>query len=105
ISASPASGSTAQRSTGACTIGTAVTSGSAGTVNLSASVSPAGPTASVNPTSITAGGSATLTVNVGASVATGAFTVTVTGTEGSRSEERPVGNDAASSARQFARQA
>ena len=83
ISASPSSLSIAQGSSGTSTISTAVTSGSAGTVSLSASVSPAGPTASLNPTSVTAGGSATLTVNVGSSVAAGGYTVTVTGTEGS----------------------
>ncbi|HEY7340568.1 MAG TPA: protease pro-enzyme activation domain-containing protein [Ktedonobacterales bacterium] len=83
ISASPSSLSIAQGSNGTSTISTAVTSGSAGTVSLSASVSPSGPTASLNPTSVTAGGTSTLTVTVGASVATGSYTVTVTGTEGS----------------------
>ncbi|HEY7781128.1 MAG TPA: hypothetical protein VIC85_13020 [Ktedonobacterales bacterium] len=83
ISASPTSLSIQQGANGTSTISTAVTSGSAGTVSLTASVSPAGPTASLNPTSVTAGGSSTLTVSVGASVATGNYTVTVTGTEGS----------------------
>ena len=83
ISASPTSLSIAQGGNGTSTISTAVTSGSAGTVSLTTSVSPSGPTASVSPTSVTAGGSSTLTVSVGSSVATGAYTVTVTGTEGS----------------------
>jgi subtilase family serine protease len=83
ISASPSSLSIAQGSNGTSTISTAVTSGSAGTVSLTASVSPTGPTAALNPTSVTAGGSSTLTVTVGGSVATGTYTVTVTGTEGS----------------------
>jgi len=83
ISASPGSLTISQGSNGTSTISTAVTSGSAGTVSLTASVSPSGPTASLNPTSVTAGNSSTLTVSVGASVATGSYTVTVTGTEGS----------------------
>src|SRR5579859_2409357 len=83
ISANPTSLSIAQGGSGSSTISTAVISGSAGTVSLSASVSPSGPTASLNPTSVTAGNSSTLTVSVGASVATGSYTVTVTGTEGS----------------------
>ena len=90
INANPASLSIVQGNNGTSTISTAVTSGSAATVNLSASVSPAGPTASLNPTSVTAGNSSTLTVSVGASVATGSYTVTVTGTEGSVSHSTSV---------------
>jgi serine protease len=90
ISASPSSLTIAQGSNGSSTISTAVTSGSAATVSLSASVSPSGPTASLSPTSVTAGGSATLSVSVGSSVATGSYTVTVTGTEGSAVHSTPV---------------
>jgi hypothetical protein len=90
ISASPTSLSIAQGSSGTSTISTAVTSGSAGTVSLTASVSPSGPTASLNPTSVTAGNSSTLTVSVGPSVATGNYTVTVTGTEGSATHSTTV---------------
>lgn len=82
ISASPTSLSIPQGGSNTSTISTAVTSGSAGTVSLTASVSPAGPTVSLSPTSVTAGNSSTLTVNVGAAVAPGAYTATVTGTEG-----------------------
>ena len=90
ISASPSSLTIAQGNSGSSTISTAVTSGSAGTVSLSASVSPSGPTASLSPTSVTAGNSATLTVSVGSSVATGNYTVTVTGTEGSATHSTSV---------------
>ncbi|HEX6776953.1 MAG TPA: hypothetical protein VF099_02075, partial [Ktedonobacterales bacterium] len=90
ISANPTSLSIAQGSNGTSTISTAVTSGSAGTVSLTASVSPSGPTASLNPTSVTAGGSSTLTVTVGSTVATGTYTVTVTGTEGSATHSATV---------------
>jgi hypothetical protein len=77
ISASP----TNLTGPGTSTISTAVTSGSAATVSLTVSVSPIGPTASVSPTSITAGQSATLTVG---SAAAGTYTITVTGTEGTK---------------------
>ncbi len=90
ISASPSSLSIAQGANGTSTISTAVTSGSAGTVNLTASVSPAGPTASLSPASVTAGGSATLTVSVGAAVAAGSYTVTATGTEGTATHSTSV---------------
>ena len=90
ISANPTSLPIAQGSSGTSTISTAVTSGVAGTVNLSAAVSPSGPTASLNPTSVTAGNSSTLTVTVGSSVPTGNYTVTVTGVEGSVSHSTSV---------------
>src|SRR2546421_5952826 len=90
ISANPTSLSIAQGSSGTPTISTAVTSGVAGTVNLTAAVSPTGPTASLNPTSVTAGNSSTLTVNVGSTVPTGTYTVTVTGTEGSATHNTTV---------------
>ncbi|WIG59096.1 MAG: Na-Ca exchanger/integrin-beta4 [Ktedonobacterales bacterium] len=90
ISSSPTSLSIQQGGSGTSTISTAVTSGSAGTVSLTASVSPSGPTATLNPTSVTAGNSSTLTVNVGSSVATGSYTVTVTGTEGSATHNTTV---------------
>ncbi len=89
ISANPTSLSIQRGSSASSTISTAVV-GSAGTVSLSAGVTPAGPTASLNPTSVAAGSSSTLTVNVGAAVATGAYTVTVTGTEGSNTHSTTV---------------
>ena len=75
---------------GTSTISTAVASGSAGTVSLTASGSPTGSTATLSPTSITAGGSSTLNVSVGPSTAPGTYTVTVTGTEGSATHSTTV---------------
>jgi hypothetical protein len=80
ISASPASLTVAQGASGTSTIGTAVLSGSAQSVSLSASGQPAGTSVSFNPASVTAGGSSTMTVGVGSSTATGSYTITVTGT-------------------------
>jgi len=90
ISGNPTSVSIAQGNSGTSTINTAVTSGSAQTVNLTAGVSPSGPTASLNPSSVTAGGSSTLTITVGSSVAPGPYTITVTGTEGSTTHSTTV---------------
>jgi hypothetical protein len=80
LSASPTSLSLAQGGSGTLTISTAVTSGSAQTVSLSASGQPAGTTVSFNPTSVTAGSSSTMTVSVGSSTAPGSYTITVTAT-------------------------
>jgi hypothetical protein len=89
ISASPSSLTLAQNTSGTSTISTAVTSGSAGTVSLSASGTPAGATASLSPTSVTAGSSSTLTVSAGTAAA-GSYTITITGTEGSATHSTTV---------------
>jgi len=80
ISASPSSVSVVQGGTGTSTISTALTTGSAQTISLSASGLPSGATASFNPASVNSGGSSTLTFTVGASTATGSYPITVTGT-------------------------
>ncbi len=80
MAANPASVSVAQGSSATSTISTAVTSGSAQTVSLSASGLPAGAAASFNPASVTAGSSSTMTITTSASTPAGTSTVTVTGT-------------------------
>jgi hypothetical protein len=89
ISASPSSLTLGQAAQGTSTISTAVTSGSAETVNLTVSGTPAGATASLSPTSITAGGSSTLTVNAGTATA-GTYALTVTGTAASATHSTTV---------------
>ena len=79
ISASPSSVSATQNGTATSTIATAVTSGSAQTVSLSAGGLPSGATASLSPTAVTAGASSTLTLG-GGSATPGTYTITVTGT-------------------------
>jgi GH25 family lysozyme M1 (1,4-beta-N-acetylmuramidase) len=79
ISANPSSLSLAQNTSGTSTISTAITSGSAQTVNFTVSGVPNGATTSLNPTSVTTGASSLLTVNAG-SAAPGTYPVTVTGT-------------------------
>src|SRR5438132_4188627 len=79
ISSSPSSVSATQNGSVTSTIATAVTSGSAQTVSLSASGLPSGATASFSPASMTAGGSSTLTLGAGTAAA-GTYTITVTGT-------------------------
>ncbi|MEV0269128.1 M4 family metallopeptidase [Hamadaea sp. NPDC050747] len=80
IAASPASGSVNPGGTLTSTISTALTNGSAQTINLSASGLPSGATASFSPASVTTGGSSTLTIATAASTPAGTYSVTVTGT-------------------------
>ncbi|MFC7616234.1 trypsin-like serine protease [Actinokineospora soli] len=80
ISASPSSVSADPGQAVSTTVSTAVTQGSAQTVRLSASGQPSGVTATFDPTSVTAGGSAKLSLSVGASVTPGTYNITVTGT-------------------------
>jgi hypothetical protein len=82
---SPASGSVAQGGSATATVSTAVTSGSAQSVALSASGAPSGVTLSFSPASVTAGGSATLTATASSSAAAGSYPITVTGTAASGS--------------------
>jgi hypothetical protein len=80
IAASPASGTVTAGGSTTSTISTAVTSGSAQTVTLSASGLPTGATASFSPASVTAGGSSTLTLATASSTPAGTYGITVTGT-------------------------
>jgi hypothetical protein len=86
VSVSPASGSVTAGSSATTTVGTAVTSGSAQSVALSASGLPAGASASFSPSSVTAGGSSTLTITTAASTPGGTYPITVTGTGASGTE-------------------
>jgi hypothetical protein len=80
ISANPASLSVTAGGSGTSTIATAITSGSAQSVSLSASGLPAGATVSFNPASVSSGGSSTLTIATTSSTPSGTSTLTVTGT-------------------------
>src|SRR5207253_456990 len=77
----PSSVSLVQGASGSSTISTTVV-GSGGTISLAVSGTPSGASASGSPTPISAGHSRALNVNAG-SAAAGAYTLTVTGTEGS----------------------
>src|SRR5207245_1258552 len=68
----------ASGATGTSTISTAVTSGSAETVTLSVTGTPAGATATLSPGSVTAGGSSTLTIDAG-TAAPGTYPLTIAG--------------------------
>ncbi|MGY0237116.1 M28 family peptidase [Longispora urticae] len=80
LSLSPASGTVQPGASATTSVGTATTSGSAQTVNLTASGLPSGVTASFNPASVQSGASSTLTLAASSSAAPGSYTVTVTGT-------------------------
>jgi hypothetical protein len=79
IDASPATLSIAQGSSQTSTVSTALTTGSAQSVSLSATGQPSGTTVSFSPTSVTAGGGSTMTVDVGSSTASGTYPITLTG--------------------------
>ncbi|WP_211240915.1 M4 family metallopeptidase [Hamadaea tsunoensis] len=80
LAVSPTSGSVARGGSTTATVSTATTSGSAQTVNLTASGLPTGVTASFSPASVTSGGSSTLTLTASSTATTGAKAITVTGT-------------------------
>ena len=83
IAASPTSASVTVGGTVTSTISTAVTSGSAESVALSASGGPAGSTVSFSPASVTSGGTSTLSIVTNSGTTTGTYTITITGTAAS----------------------
>ncbi|MEU2336549.1 carbohydrate binding domain-containing protein [Streptomyces sp. NPDC013172] len=85
LALSPASASVVRGGSATATVTTAVTSGSAESVALSASGAPSGVSVSFSPASVTSGGGSTLTAAVGSSVAAGSYPITVTGTAASGS--------------------
>jgi subtilase family serine protease len=80
IAASPASISVVQGAVGSSTISTAIVSGSASNIALTASNLPTGVSVSFSPSSVTAGSSSTASFTVAGSTATGTYTITITGT-------------------------
>ncbi|MDF3291771.1 carbohydrate binding domain-containing protein [Streptomyces silvisoli] len=85
IAVSPSSGSVAPGGTASTTVNTAVTSGTAQNVALTASGAPSGVTVAFNPRSVSAGGTAQLTASVSSSAAPGSYPITVTGSSASGS--------------------
>src|SRR5205807_10495676 len=81
LSASPASLTVKQGTSGTSTITVTPSNGFTGSVSLSASGLPSGVTASFNPTSTTT--TSTLTLTASSTATTGTATVTITGTSGS----------------------
>ncbi len=92
ITASPASLSVVQGSSGSSTITTTVSGGFDSAVALTASGQPAGVTVSFSPSSIAApgSGSSTVTLTVASTTATGTYTITVTGTGGESTQTTAV---------------
>ncbi|MFJ2577595.1 glycosyl hydrolase family 18 protein [Kitasatospora aureofaciens] len=80
VAVNPNSATVTAGSSASATIATAVTAGSAQSVNLSVSGAPAGVTATVTPGSVTAGGSATLNIATASAAAAGTYPLTVTAT-------------------------
>lgn len=85
LSASPASASVTAGASTTTTVATAVSSGSAESVALTATGAPSGVTVSFSPASVNSGGSSTATVSTTSAVAAGTYPITVTGTAASGS--------------------
>ncbi|MEV6286394.1 M28 family peptidase [Kribbella sp. NPDC051770] len=79
MTVSPASGSVKPGESATATVNTVIGSGSAQTVQLSASGLPSGATASFSPASVQSGNSSTLTISTSSSTPEGSYTVTITG--------------------------
>ncbi|MQY12546.1 Transglutaminase-activating metalloprotease [Streptomyces sp. RB5] len=80
LSLNPSAGSVQPGASAQSTVSTATTSGTAQSVQLTASGAPAGVTVSFSPASVTSGGSSTMTVAVAAGTANGSYPITVRGT-------------------------
>ncbi|MET9936132.1 MULTISPECIES: chitinase [unclassified Streptomyces] len=79
VTTTPASATVAAGSSTTATVKTAVTTGTAQTVNLTVGGLPAGVTASLSPASVTAGGSSTLTLNTTTAAVSGTYQIVVNG--------------------------
>jgi aminopeptidase S len=84
ITVSPSSASVTPGASATATVNTALTSGAAQMIGLSATGLPSGATAGFAPTSVSSGGSSTLTVSTTASTPVGSYPLTITGTGTSR---------------------
>ncbi|UOZ09986.1 M4 family metallopeptidase [Amycolatopsis sp. WQ 127309] len=78
VALNPASGSVQPGGSATTTVSTAITSGAAQSITLSASGLPAGATASFSPATVQSGGSSTLTIATTSSTPTGSFPITIT---------------------------
>ncbi len=85
IAVSPTSGSVTAGQSASATISTAITSGNAQTVSLSASGTPGGATVSFSPASVNSGGGATMTVTTTSATPAGTYPITITGSAASGS--------------------
>jgi hypothetical protein len=80
MSVSPSSNTVTRGQSGIYTVTVTVDPGFSGTVTFSKSGLPSGTTASFNPSSVTSSGSSTLSIQVGATAATGTYTFQIKGT-------------------------
>ncbi|MGA8815081.1 MAG: S53 family serine peptidase [Candidatus Sulfotelmatobacter sp.] len=90
LSASPASVSVAQGSSGTSTITSTVTGGFDSAISLSATGQPTGVTVGFTPTSITGAGTSAMKLTVASSTVAGTYNIKVTGTSGSTVETTTV---------------
>jgi len=90
ISAASSSLTISSGSSGTDSIHTAVVSGSAESISLSASGQPSGVTVSFSPASVSSGASSTMTVTAASTASAGTYNITVTGTAASGSHTTSV---------------
>ncbi|AUY49022.1 glycosyl hydrolase family 18 protein [Streptomyces sp. CB01881] len=83
VAVNPNSGTVTAGSSTSTTVSTAVTAGSAQSVNLTVTGAPAGVTATVTPGSVTAGNTATLNITTTSATTPGTYPLTVTGSAAS----------------------
>jgi hypothetical protein len=88
IAAAPPTVSGAVGGSGSASISTALVSGVAESISLSASGLPAGVGAAFAPSSVSAGGSSTLTFNIGTAAVAGSYPITVSGSASSATHTR-----------------
>jgi subtilase family serine protease len=86
LTASSTMVSVLQGNSGTSTITSTVTNGFASGISLSTTGQPTGVTVTFSPTSITGAGTSAMTIAVGSSVATGTYSIRVTGTSGGITE-------------------
>ncbi|MFJ8827050.1 chitinase [Streptomyces sp. NPDC102467] len=79
LTATPAAATVKAGASAVTSVKTAVTSGSAQTLNLTVSGAPAGVTASLSPASVTAGGTSTLTLTTTTAAVNGTYAIVVSG--------------------------
>ncbi|MFI9628948.1 glycosyl hydrolase family 18 protein [Streptomyces sp. NPDC052042] len=85
VAVAPGSAAIAPGGSTTTTVNTAVVSGNAKTVTLTASGAPSGVTTTLSPASVTAGGASKLTVTASATAVPGTYPIIVTGTSGTLS--------------------
>ena len=90
VSASPATVSVAQGTSGTSTVTAAVSGGFNSSIALSASGEPSGVTVTFSPPSVNGAGTSTMTMSVASSTPVGTYPITITGTSGNATQSTTI---------------